>query len=1242
VKSYDMNNVILAAFLGRWEILVILAMLLFLAASAGALAWLIVYLVRREKSLSPPPPPAPATEVIPRRCPQCGKALQPDVPEGLCPVCLLQRGLGTEGGGPPGTPPFMPPSLAELAKLFPQLEILELIGQGGMGAVYKARQPALDRLVALKILAPRSSQDLGFAERFTREARALAKLSHPNIVGVYDFGRAELPLGQDAQQRVPTTPIHYFIMEFVDGPNLRQVERAGKLSPREALEIIPQICAALQFAHDEGVVHRDIKPENVLLDKKGRVKIADFGLAKILGQEPKDLRLTGARDVMGTPHYMAPEQVEKPQAVDHRADIYSLGVVFYEMLTGELPLGKFQPPSAKVQIDVRLDEVVLHALAKEPERRYQQASQVRTAVETIANSPGTAAANVGGILSPSSGRDYRTPQRFLGLPLIHVAWGIDPATHRPRVAKGWLAVGPKAMGLLATGLEAYGLFAVGLIAGGIFPTGLAAFGVWSVGLVAYGLLATGLLAVAWFQAVGLTALGNHSVGLASCGISFPVFMLLGLPIVAVWVLRLVRSAVRNTSRDAGLFPHRHGRSFAIALAWVVSILIFASCAFIVTVRLIQTRNVAFYRQQQGEPDRVEFRSRVFEADAALVDRLIPMKQRQSGVSTTNRLAIAPYERQWTQGTNSYTTSFAIQTDSRMAEIGPDTLTALLNGIAVPPGLLSDRRRIISSWPREADVWCFIPTTENHRDQWRQGGGTGFLGVHRLDGRRQIRIEYQVTSVFAFGAVGKPPEVHSDILYEGSVPSAGILAFLFPFHLKDGAQRYLVMAIEIAPDRHGILATNQLPAAAEIPASPLAFGPVIERTINFAMARTNYLICFRTGDLRTPPLEMEGSTQDIYRWSGREGVDAGVGIINSNVFCGFDLAVLPAPRECWEELTPVQAARRLDSRTLERYAIMLYGYETLPYTCVLKTRRNEIGVLQVTGYVSDPPGWKVRYKLLDNAPEVPPLPATTGSWSPQLWPGEKPDPQQILNEANTLMSQGHYEESLQRHLWHFNHALEYNPSLSGVRLTSALSDWVELGRRYPKAKQVLVEIRDEKTREIVEGRGYSEMVKDVQAINEELQNDEATYALFQIMRQRDPKLADQSYFWLEDLLVAKGEYQWCLSHLGDPQSHFAESIRRSYEMELDSQKRMAELNRQYGRTNSWSPSDHSEAMKKSAENRFVGRTRQLIEILVGANRKADAEKIRDQAVAVLDDPRLKSAVSDAEEKIQKRSVSAGNK
>jgi len=267
---------------------------------------------------------------------------------------------------------FEPPSIEDLARLFPQLEVLEPIGKGGMGAVYKARQKDLDRLVALKVLPVRAGTDPGFTERFTREARALARLSHPNIVAVYEFGQVD--------------SLHYFIMEYVDGTNLRQVERSGGLEPKQALAIIPQICEALQFAHDKGIVHRDIKPENILLDREGHVKIADFGLAKILGQR-QDLTLTAEGHIMGTPHYMAPEQVEHPQAVDHRADIYSLGVVFYEMLTGELPLGKFAPPSRKVQIDVRLDEVVLRTLEKEPDRRYQQASQVKTEVETIISTP---------------------------------------------------------------------------------------------------------------------------------------------------------------------------------------------------------------------------------------------------------------------------------------------------------------------------------------------------------------------------------------------------------------------------------------------------------------------------------------------------------------------------------------------------------------------------------------------------------------------------------------------------------------------------------------------------------------------------------------------------------------------------------------------------------------------------------------------------------------------------------------
>jgi predicted Ser/Thr protein kinase len=307
-----------------------------------------------------------------KKCPQCGTPLTAGGLAGLCPACLLKQ-AATETATQPDAQKFKPPTVEELARLFPQLEILSLIGKGGMGAVYKARQPMLDRIVALKILPAQVTLGTDFGDRFTREARALAKLNHPNIVMVYEFGQLN---GQP-----------YFIMEYVDGLNLRQLEQEGKLTPREALLIVPQICEALQFAHDAGIVHRDIKPDNILLDKKGRVKIADFGIAKILGTA-EDPAIPVTQGAIGTPHYMAPEQVEKPQTVDHRADIFSLGVVFYEMLTGELPLGKFAAPSSGprgLQVDVRLDEVVLRALERKPELRYQHASQVKTAVENIAS-----------------------------------------------------------------------------------------------------------------------------------------------------------------------------------------------------------------------------------------------------------------------------------------------------------------------------------------------------------------------------------------------------------------------------------------------------------------------------------------------------------------------------------------------------------------------------------------------------------------------------------------------------------------------------------------------------------------------------------------------------------------------------------------------------------------------------------------------------------------------------------------
>ena len=303
-------------------------------------------------------------------CPKCGAVIPGDAPQGLCPKCVLAAAACPTEVPALQAAAIVAPPMDQVQAAFPNLEILDLLGQGGMGVVFKARQRHLDRLVALKLLPDALGKDPRFVERFNREGRVLARLNHPNIVAIYDFGQV--------------SGFCFLMMEFVDGVNLRQAMRAGRFTPGEALGIVPKVCEALQFAHEQGVLHRDIKPENILLDAKGRVKIADFGIAKLVGEGHPEVTLTGSGSPLGTPHYMAPEQVEHPGEVDHRADIYSLGVVFYEMLTGELPLGRFAAPSQKTPLDQRVDDIVLRALAKERELRQQSAGEVKTQVESLA------------------------------------------------------------------------------------------------------------------------------------------------------------------------------------------------------------------------------------------------------------------------------------------------------------------------------------------------------------------------------------------------------------------------------------------------------------------------------------------------------------------------------------------------------------------------------------------------------------------------------------------------------------------------------------------------------------------------------------------------------------------------------------------------------------------------------------------------------------------------------------------
>jgi tRNA A-37 threonylcarbamoyl transferase component Bud32 len=476
--------------------------------------------------------------------------------------------------GPGGTrvvpPPREPvPPLDEIRRQFPQLEVLECLGHGGMGVVYKARQPRLNRFVALKILVREKEKDPRFAERFTREAQALARLNHPNIVTVYDFGE--------------TNGLYYLLMEFVDGMNLRQLLQSRKLAPEEALVIVPSICEALQYAHQLGIVHRDIKPENILLDKQGRVKIADYGIAKLLDADGRVQSLTGEQGVVGTPHYMAPEQVEKPSVVDHRADIFSLGVVFYEMLTGELPLGKFAPPSRVVKMDVRLDEVVLHALEKEPALRYQQASQVRTDVETIART--------------EAGSEKSQPGRSRPTPDVAAASGIENV---------WRQVKGPGTGLVVTAILNW--LAIPLITLVAFLVGIRTEGHHAY-LLLVPLSALVLSSIMLVSGLMMKRLGGYALAIAGAVLAILITPgnLIGLPI-GIWALVVLsRREVREAFGKGHPMPvpaigHSGGawKVVAVIVAALLLVLAIPIGAIVFSIALpnfLKARNTARLRQQ---------------------------------------------------------------------------------------------------------------------------------------------------------------------------------------------------------------------------------------------------------------------------------------------------------------------------------------------------------------------------------------------------------------------------------------------------------------------------------------------------------------------------------------------------------------------------------------------------------------------------------------------------------------------
>jgi serine/threonine protein kinase len=927
--------------------------------------------------------------------------------------------------GPEASTKGEAPDPATLAAAFPHLEIGPLVGRGGMGFVFKARQPKLDRHVALKILPRAMAANPTFAERFAREGRLLARLNHPNIVAVYDFGQAG--------------DFFYLLMEYVDGVNLRQALRLGRFTPAQALSIVPKICEALEFAHREGILHRDIKPENILLDSKGRIKIADFGIAKLLTEASTEQTLTGSGAALGTPHYMAPEQLERTSEVDERADIYSLGVVFYEMLTGELPIGKFQPPSEKAQVDVRLDEVVLHALEKEPTRRYQHVSQVKTAVDTIVATPGNA-----------------IPPRNPAEAPAYAPGSSDKFWKHFAVVFGVAVLGLLALGIWKWHPQQFTESKPAPVASTPTPTnpppGKIA-GTWSPGttsggtpdlqrildtardLVQEGSYEDALQRYLWYDENARKI--DKSASLISVTIDW-VELGRRYPKAKQALLAIRDAGVREFSEDRGYSE------------------LFQKVSYINS-------------QYQDEEATYALFKKIRETDPALARQCYSYAQ---------DLLIAHGDYEY-------------------------CLSCL--------GDLEDR----------------------------------YATIERL---------FNMQMSF-YGR------------YQGSTPASGTN------HSGD-----------LIPTR-----ALRLPPGQSEPgnsANSLPVGPV------------------RIDNLST---QMVKSAQSTFVRQVCQLVEILVGTDNrpqAAIFRDKALKVVDAP-----------------------------GLRSAIDDAEIRVKKNrQAGAVKTDQ--AQPPVSKDRKAELPNLKRpLPPASASVENWSPTLAQGEKPNPRNVSEEAKALMDKGDYEAALQRQLWYHNHALEYDPHLSGVRISFALAQWTELARRYPKAKTAMMEVRDSGARELMAGRGGFSLFQDVRAINSEWNNEPFTLELFKYLDVHQPDLAKQCYRVAEALLVEQKDYAICGRYVTNGQARF-DSIKQTWETGKKWEEKTQEIQR---KATLVSPATGLPLppQPKHYDPIFVQETSRLIEILVATNRRAEAEKIRDQALGCVDHPDLRSAIESSEKRIARK-------
>ncbi|MAB78240.1 MAG: hypothetical protein CMJ89_02700 [Planctomycetes bacterium] len=449
---------------------------------------------------------------------------------------MIEAGLASV---PPGPMPLTP------GKTFGRYELKRELGRGGMAVVWLAHDTELERAVALKILRPGLAMDGRHLDRFRREALAVAKLRHPHIVQIYDVGEER--------------GYSYLAMEFIEGPSLatvlgavekkrysadelRRAAGAPHMAPGAAdfeqavSMLLAQVADALSTAHEKGLVHRDIKPSNVLLRSDGSAVVADFGLAMSDG----DPALSMSGDTLGTPYYMSPEQARLSEVqVDHRTDVYSLGVTLFEALAGTRPFDgenilevfeaiKTRLPASLSSIEKRASKqaaaVVRMAMAHDREQRYPTAAAFKEDLQALAEGRATRAwKQHGGRLRSawtemrwmSSGQpyEYKSRTKVLGLPLVHVHLGPRRRGQKMRVAKGWIAVGDLAYGGITVGGISVGLFAHGGVSLGLLSSfgGLAVALGWAAGGCALGGISMGGVSIGYL-AFGGVALGHAALG----------------------------------------------------------------------------------------------------------------------------------------------------------------------------------------------------------------------------------------------------------------------------------------------------------------------------------------------------------------------------------------------------------------------------------------------------------------------------------------------------------------------------------------------------------------------------------------------------------------------------------------------------------------------------------------------------------------------------------------------------------